>query len=118
ADRYFRPEEVAWLGSLPEPQRVGGFLRLWTLKEAFIKATGEGLARDLASFWFAMGPPRIRFAGGGTEAAADWHFQQQVIGGRFIAALGVHAPGAAPDMLWEDISVGQGADHHLLRTAS
>lgn len=113
ADRYFRVEEVAWLESLPEPQRPDGFLRLWTLKEAFIKATGEGLARDLASFWFMMEPPSIRFVGDSAEAEADWHFQQCVIG-RFIAAVGVHAPAGAPEICWEEVRPDQCGAQHLL----
>ena len=40
---------------------AAGFLRLWTLKEAFIKATGKGLTQDLAAFWFVPFPPRIHF---------------------------------------------------------
>jgi 4'-phosphopantetheinyl transferase len=92
ADRFFRPEETAWLQSLPEPGRPEGFLRLWTLKEAFIKATGEGLARDLASFWFTLPPPRIRFEPPGGDDPADWHFEQRVVAGSHLAAVGLRRP--------------------------
>jgi 4'-phosphopantetheinyl transferase len=116
ADRYFRNEEIAWLYSLPESRWTDGFLQLWTLKEAFIKATGEGLARDLASFWFEMDLPRIRFTGNRREAGAEWHFQQRVIDHRFIAALGIHAPLGLPVVRWEEVTLDQGTDHHLPRT--
>lgn len=92
ADRFFRPEETAWLHGLPEAGRPEGFLRLWTLKEAFIKATGEGLARDLASFWFTLPPPRIRFEPPGDDHPADWHFEQRVIAGCHLAAVGLRRP--------------------------
>lgn len=118
ANRYFRVEETAWLGSLPEPQRTDGFLRLWTLKEAFIKATGEGLARDLASFWFAMNPPRIHFAGESKEAGAEWHFEQRLIADRFIAAAGVHVLAGPPDISWEEVSPDQAVVQSLLRICS
>ena len=44
ASRFFHPEEAARLFSLPERERGTAFLRLWTLKESYIKALGLGLA--------------------------------------------------------------------------
>ena len=126
ADRFFRSEETTWLRSLPEAGRPEGFLRLWTLKEAFIKATGEGLVRDLASFWFRVPEATISFipaadaatAGasppeGSPEQAVDqpaeWQFEQRVVAGAFLAAVGLHRPAGShqpatwinvePDML-------------------
>jgi 4'-phosphopantetheinyl transferase len=89
ADQFFRPEEVAWLDSLAASDRLGGFLRLWTLKEAFIKATGKGLTQDLASFWFEPCPPRIHFAETMAQRAAVWWFEQRHLEGGFVAALGL-----------------------------
>ena len=42
--RWFRPEEHALLLSLPDGERPKAFLRFWTLKEAALKYTGEGLS--------------------------------------------------------------------------
>jgi 4'-phosphopantetheinyl transferase len=61
ADRYFAPEEVAVVRAAPSERTATVFFRFWTLKEAFIKATGEGLRRPLASFSFAFDPLRISF---------------------------------------------------------
>jgi 4'-phosphopantetheinyl transferase len=125
ADRYFCPEEVDWLQSLPEAIRPAGFLRLWTLKEAFIKATGQGLRQDLAMFWFKPMLPRIHFKAGLTERPEDWWFEQQVISGRFIAAVGVNRPADTPVTAeWTAIDPsdpklaqnGQGSNAPLLRT--
>ncbi|HZU90301.1 MAG TPA: 4'-phosphopantetheinyl transferase superfamily protein [Stellaceae bacterium] len=96
ADRFFSAREVAWLGSLAQAARAEGFLRLWTLKEAFIKATGKGLTQDLAAFSFAPCPPRIHFAAGLAEREADWWFEQRLLAGGFVAALGLRRPACAP----------------------
>ena len=89
ADRFFSPREVAWLGALPASARAAGFLRLWTLKEAFIKATGKGLTQNLAAFSFDPCPPRIRFTAELLEREADWWFEQRILGGGFVAAVGL-----------------------------
>ena len=47
AKRWFRPEENAILQKLEEPERTRLFFRLWTLKEAALKYTGEGLSGGL-----------------------------------------------------------------------
>ncbi|MGH9152825.1 MAG: 4'-phosphopantetheinyl transferase family protein, partial [Acidimicrobiales bacterium] len=40
------PEEVEALAARPGDEREDGLLALWTAKEAYLKATGEGLAVD------------------------------------------------------------------------
>ena len=42
AERYFSAAEVAELSALPVDARAARFLRLWTLKESYLKATGQG----------------------------------------------------------------------------
>lgn len=45
--RFFaKPEADYWL-TLPDSQRLSAFYRLWTCKEAFLKATGRGIAAGL-----------------------------------------------------------------------
>ena len=61
ADRFFAPEEAQLVNAASgERQRIL-FFRFWTLKEAFIKATGEGLRRPLDSFSFSFDPLRVAF---------------------------------------------------------
>lgn len=47
--------------SLAKDQRKCAFSRIWTLKEAYIKATGQGLACPLDGFAFDIDPVSIRF---------------------------------------------------------
>jgi len=47
AQHYFCPSEVEWLTGLPTADQPSGFYRLWTLKEAVLKAHGAGLSVPL-----------------------------------------------------------------------
>ena len=48
--RFFHPDEQQWLFSLPQGEQDAAFLRLWTLKESYVKAVGLGLTLPLDSF--------------------------------------------------------------------
>ncbi len=57
ARRFFAPEEWQELERLPGEARAHAFFETWTRKEAFLKATGLGIARGLDSFAVAVGAP-------------------------------------------------------------
>jgi 4'-phosphopantetheinyl transferase len=57
-ERFFAPDEVHALRALPEHLQPRGFLELWTRKEAFIKARGDGLSLALDSFSVTLGQGR------------------------------------------------------------
>jgi 4'-phosphopantetheinyl transferase len=44
AKRYFHPQEAEALLALPDSERRPEFFRLWTRKEAYLKAGGEGMS--------------------------------------------------------------------------
>lgn len=48
--RFFRPEELDGLDALPFVEQRDQLNRLWTAKEAFVKALGDGLTIPLSSF--------------------------------------------------------------------
>jgi 4'-phosphopantetheinyl transferase len=63
ADHYFSAREVAALRQLPASEQERGFCKIWTLKEAYIKARGQGLALALDSFSFdCLQPDRIELS--------------------------------------------------------
>jgi 4'-phosphopantetheinyl transferase len=79
AGRFFAPQEVDDLLRLPQDQQQKMFFDYWTLKEAYIKARGFGLALPLADFAFALkppAPPTISFEPSLEDDPATWQFFQ------------------------------------------
>jgi 4'-phosphopantetheinyl transferase len=79
AGRFFAPSEVTELTRLPDEEQQRVFFDYWTLKEAYIKARGFGLALPLADFAFTLAPPsppRIAFEPGLDDDPATWQFAQ------------------------------------------
>ncbi|CAH0992749.1 hypothetical protein SIN8267_02886 [Sinobacterium norvegicum] len=54
AEKYFSPQEQAALFRLPEPLQRRRFFDLWTLKESYVKACGQGLSMGLDSISFTI----------------------------------------------------------------
>jgi len=98
APRYFAPEEERWLRSLPAAEQPRGFLRLWTLKEAFIKATGRGLAQHLHDFAFSFEPLQVTFRDDALGDSRAWRFEQHQLDGEHLLALAwrANAPETPP----------------------
>jgi len=79
AGRFFAPDEVTDLRRLPLEDQERVFFDYWTLKEAYIKARGFGLALPLADFAFKLnppGPPAITFEPSLEDDPSTWQFMQ------------------------------------------
>lgn len=79
AERYFSPDEVKSLFSLPVEQQRRRFFDCWTLKEAYIKARGMGLSIPLEQFSFQLeqdNAVRIIFNEKIEDDPNEWQFSQ------------------------------------------
>lgn len=52
ARRFYAPSEYEWLCTLPEAEQENAFYRLWSRKEAVLKAHGGGIAAGLEKVRF------------------------------------------------------------------
>ena len=88
--RFFSAREQSQLAALPTEEKVDAFFRCWTRKEAYIKATGDGLSLPLDQFDVSVEP--------GTSSAllatrpdhleaGRWLLREVISGSGFIAAL-------------------------------
>ena len=92
AEAYFARSEVEMLQEAPLSERTRRFLRLWTLKEAYIKATGEGLNASLSSFAFTLDPIRMGFLPGSKkDDASNWRFACLQASERHVLSFAAHS---------------------------
>ena len=94
AKRFFSAKEFEWLSQLSPSEKPAAFFDLWTCKEAYLKAIGEGLAFGLDQFeilFSASQPPKILTIQGNLQAAQPWYLQQltPVLG--YVGAVAVKA---------------------------
>ena len=54
ANHYFFGDEIAELFAYPEAEQQARFFDYWTLKEAYMKARGEGISLGLSNFGFRL----------------------------------------------------------------
>jgi 4'-phosphopantetheinyl transferase len=97
ARRYFSPAEIVAFDALPEPERIAAFYRCWTRKEAYLKATGEGLALPLVGFDVTLAPDepaRFLRVDDRQEPETGWLLFDLALPGDYAAALALEADDA------------------------
>ena len=81
--------EQQQLGAIPEIDRAEAFFRLWTRKEAFVKARGDGLFSGLDRFETSLNDARILSIAG--QPAPDWWMSSLPAVPGYAGALVVNA---------------------------
>ena len=92
SDKYFSAREAAFLRTRPVHDRKEAFFTYWTLKEAFMKGTGEGFSLPLNRFEITHDPPKVVSLQGYSEAAAQWSIRSMHLEPGYAAALAVEGP--------------------------
>ena len=93
-DRFFSPRESAAFRALPEDQKPMAFFNLWTRKEAWLKATGEGIAHSLhrVEVSFLPGEPaRLLRLPKDLQSGEPWELHDLAPAQGFAGALAVAA---------------------------
>lgn len=92
ARRFFTPEESQEIVAHPPGRQIGRLLSYWTLKEAYIKAEGQGLSMGLDSFYFSLQEnqsPRLMLKSGAQQPSAMWQFKQIILSGHYLISLAI-----------------------------
>jgi len=89
AQRYFYPGECEVIRSLSAERKKEAFFKAWTIKEAYAKATGEGLSvlEQVETTLFSNGPAVLRKVHGNPVAMARWLSCQIHPSPEYMAAL-------------------------------
>ncbi|MGH9590205.1 MAG: 4'-phosphopantetheinyl transferase family protein, partial [Terracidiphilus sp.] len=93
--KVFSAAELAQVDTLPEAEKPDRYLSLWTLKEAYIKARGMGMAlplREISFLFDSADAVRLKVAEGVDEDASRWRFRRLDYAGHRIA------------MVWEGVA--------------
>ena len=105
ATRVCTEAERTWWHERPAPHRHDAFLHLWTCKEAFLKATGEGLHRAPDTIECRFDGATITALDDATDSppssAADWTVQPFSAADGVAGAL-VHNLARSPTIAWVD----------------
>jgi 4'-phosphopantetheinyl transferase len=93
--RILTPAEAAELAGLPEREQAAYLLRLWTLKEAYSKALGQGLRLGFKEFGFSRGG-RLRAPDGSAATRGEWGFATHSVLDRYLLSAACHDAGLSP----------------------
>ena len=91
ARRFFSAAEVEALVRLEPDRRPLGFFSCWTRKEAYVKATGKGLATPLQACTVSTEPGRaaLLHSEAGADETARWHLAELAVEAGYIGAVAV-----------------------------
>jgi len=101
----FSKPEQALLEPLSGDQFIDAFFQVWTLKEAYVKAEGQGLSLPLDDFAFTLDPPDIHFLSEDARDKADWAFITLKPTGQHRLSAAVRIHGSTPTLALRHVSM-------------
>ncbi|WP_331723526.1 4'-phosphopantetheinyl transferase superfamily protein (plasmid) [Streptomyces sp. NBC_00868] len=92
-DRVCIPAEAAELDRMPPERQVAEMLRLWTLKEAYTKALGQGLRLGFTEFGFGLADGGLLGPDGSPAGGGAWSFATHRVLRRYLLSTACHDTG-------------------------
>ncbi len=92
AERFFSPRESQLIASLNSEQQQRIFFKLWTAKEAYLKAIGTGLTGSLDGVDISLdqaGYPSLLAINGNVAAAASWSMHHCIPAINYVASVAI-----------------------------
>ena len=85
------PHELRVLERFPLAERNDALVRLWTLKEAYSKAIGQGMQFRFTDFGFdpVGAPDRVNRPDGQPGTGSEWAFRTYGVDGEYVASVAV-----------------------------
>lgn len=101
------------IDSLPEEERNDALVRLWTLKEAYSKAIGQGLRFRFTEFGFSPEDDAVRLLrpDGRPVDDREWAFSTCSVDGRFVVSAALYNSGFGDPV---DLSARTALDEGML----
>lgn len=93
AQRFFSPAESELINSLPPKQKTQTFFHFWTIKEAYLKATGEGLVGGLETVKIDLNGDAeviVKAIANNSTEANNWFFSSFIPQNDFIASVAIN----------------------------
>ncbi|MDJ0519440.1 MAG: 4'-phosphopantetheinyl transferase superfamily protein [Trichodesmium sp. MO_231.B1] len=87
AKRFFSHQEYNLISQLPPQKQQETFFKLWTCKEAYLKATGDGLAGGLEKVEISLNPVEFFSINQDIKETARWYLHQFIPQPNYIAAV-------------------------------
>jgi 4'-phosphopantetheinyl transferase len=100
AKRFFAEREVELILRVEERERTKLFLQLWTAKEAYLKATGEGIAGSLAGVEIGIDRNNYPYFLDRKKSSA-WQLQQFCPSENYLATVAVEATNNLDFQYWQ-----------------
>lgn len=90
AQYCFHEQEISQYQALEQHQKAQRFYQIWTLKEAYIKALGTGLATEPNSFAFEMQANQVtEFRQTANDHFNHWQFEQRSLTAHIELAIAI-----------------------------
>jgi 4'-phosphopantetheinyl transferase len=96
AEKLFSTRENAKFRALSMSKKYEAFFKCWTSKEAYLKATGDGLSQPLVLIEVSIAPgepARLLSIEGDPQKASRWSIQELIPASGYVAALVVEGEG-------------------------